>query len=586
MRLAERIAGLIDRWRREGDDTGRIIRPGDVLILVRRRGPFFEAMIRALKQRGVPVAGADRLALTGHIAVMDLIALGRACLLPQDDLTLAAVLRSPLFGVSETELFTLAHGRSGSLAASLAARAEAGEARWADLHDRLERWRKLARRSGPFGFYAAVLGPGGGRLRMLARLGSEAGDAVDEFLRLALEHEQRRTASLSVFLDSVDEADIMIRRDMEDGRDEVRVMTVHGAKGLEAPVVFLADTCDVPRNDARILDLGTEESPLPVWSRGKTADPAPVRDARSREEETIREEYHRLLYVGMTRAKDRLIVAGFENRRKRGRDCWYDMVSERLTEHCETVAAEDGDGEVLRLQTRPMPQTPARPAVTEPARDPLPDWLNRLAPGSEQRPEPIRPSKALAAADAEPRAADTPFLRDARAAGILVHRMLELLPSVPRERREAVGRALARSRGGAISPERRDSLLADVLALLDTPELAALFGPDSRAEASLAGLLKAGLQGEPRPVSGQVDRLAITPEAVLIADYKTTARPPATVDDVPDIYVGQLAVYRALMATLAPGREVRCLLVYTSGPAVLEIPPALLAAALARITTA
>jgi ATP-dependent helicase/nuclease subunit A len=591
VRLARRIAGLIHRWRTTGDDAGRIIRPGDVLILVRSRGAFFEAMIRALKQRGVPVAGADRLALTGHIAVMDLIALGRAFLLPEDELTLAAVLRSPLFGIDEDDLFDLAAGRSGSLAAAIAARAEAGEAPWAAVQATLERWRALAHRAGPFAFYAAVLGPGKGRLGMLARLGSEAGDAVDEFLRLALDHEQRRTPSLALFLDAMETADITIRRDMEAGRDEVRVMTVHGAKGLEAPVVFLADTCTVPRNDARILSLRAEgesedDASVPVWSRSKGSDPGPVTAARAREEERIRQEYHRLLYVGMTRAKDRLVIAGFETTKGRGEDCWYDMIHDRLAPLSVPAPAEFGPGEVLRFQTRPF--APATEPAAQPAVQPAdrPAWLDAAAAPERAPGGPLSPSKALAAADANPRAADTPFLRDARAAGILVHRLLELLPGLPAGRREDAARSLAASRGASVAPDRREAIVAEVLGLLEDPRLQALFGPGSRAEASLAGRLAAGADGTTRAVAGQVDRLAVTAAEVLVADYKTTARPPASPGEVPEVYVGQLAVYRALMAQVAPGRPVRCLLIYTSGPVVIEIPAAMLDAALARITAA
>lgn len=585
VRLARRIAAQIHRWSTIGDDTGRIVRPGDVLILVRSRGAFFEAMIRALKQRDVAVAGADRLALTTHVAVMDLIALGRASLLPQDDLTLACVLRSPLFGIAEAELFELAAGRDGSLARALAARAARGEQPWSAIQAKLEAWRHLARRSGPFAFYAAVLGPGGGRPGMLRRLGSEAGDAVDEFLRLALDHEQRRVPSLSRFLAAVEGADITVRRDMEAGRDEVRVMTVHGAKGLEAPVVFLADTCTVPLNTARILFLGGGEvTGVPVWSRSKGSDPTAVQRARDDEAQRIRGEYNRLLYVGMTRAKDRLVVAGFVTARGRGDGCWYDMIHRALAPLGTQVPAEDGQGEVLRFQTQPFPPAEARPA-TPAGREAVerPGWLDRPVAGDAAPASPLSPSKALAAADADPRAADTPFLRAARAVGILVHRMLELLPPLPPAARAGAALALADSHAADLSPERRERLVDQVLALLADGRLQALFGPDSRAEAALAGTLPGPAA---RRVSGQVDRLAVTADEVIVADYKTTARPPDSAAQVPEGYVAQLAVYRALMQQVAPGRRVRCLLIYTSGPSVLEIPDARLDAALARITAA
>jgi ATP-dependent helicase/nuclease subunit A len=347
----------------------------------------------------------------------------------------------------------------------------------------------------------------------------------------------------------------------------------------------------VPRNDARILSLpaegeGGDESSVPVWSRSKGSDPAPVTAARAREEERIRQEYHRLLYVGMTRAKDRLVIAGFETTKGRGADCWYDMVHDRLVPLSTRAPAEDGSGEVLRFQTRPFAAATERAAELAAKPVERPAWLDAAAAPERAPTGTLSPSKALAAADANPRAADTPFLRDARAAGILVHRLLELLPGLPAGRREDAARSLAASRGASVAPERRDAIVAQVLALLEDPRLEALFGPGSRAEASLAGRLPAGADGATRAVAGQVDRLAITATEVLVADYKTTARPPASPGEIPEVYVGQLAVYRALMAQVAPGRPVRSLLIYTSGPVVIEVPGAMLDAALARITAA
>jgi ATP-dependent helicase/nuclease subunit A len=262
------------------------------------------------------------------------------------------------------------------------------------------------------------------------------------------------------------------------------------------------------------------------------------------------------------------------------------MVHDRLAPLSVPASAEYGPGEVLRFQNRPF--APATGRVADPQATPVkrPAWLDAAAAPERAPAGPLSPSKALAAADANPRAADTPFLRDARAAGILVHRLLELLPGLPAGRREDAARSLAASRGASVAPERRDAIVAQVLALLEDPRLEALFGPGSRAEASLAGRLPAGADGATRAVAGQVDRLAITATEVLVADYKTTARPPASPGEIPEVYVGQLAVYRALMAQVAPGRPVRCLLIYTSGPVVIEVPGAMLDAALARITAA
>ena len=587
-RLATRIARLIRRWNTAGDAQGRRIAAGDILILVRNRNAFFEAVIRALKDADVPVAGADRLELTSHIAVMDLIALGRACLTPRDDLTLASVLKSPLIGLTEEELYDLAADRPASLARALA---RATGVRFVAAQARMARWSALAASSGPFGFYAAVLGPDGGRKAMLSRLGPEAGDAVDEFLRLALDHEQRQTPSLALFLNAMESADITVKRDMEGGRDEVRVMTVHGAKGLEAPVVFMADTCSAPngRHDAQILNFGIQDGPnrvvLPVWSPKSACDSGVIRASREAARQAARDEYHRLLYVAMTRAKDRLYICGFEGAQKRGDRCWYDMIRTSLEPFMVQVPAEDGRGDVLRRQARSF-GPPAGVARTEALELPLtPPWLHTpVAPEAPRRP-PLRPSSALDAADAEPtRGGEAASGRDARTIGRLVHALLESLPECPPAHRRAAAERLVSSRGAALQADRRTALVDDVLAILDAPALAPLFAPGSRAEAPIAGTLRLGPDGAAHPVSGQIDRLAVTPDAVLVADYKTGSPGPA--ESAPETYVAQLAVYRALLTQLYPDRPVRCLLVWTSGPKVVEIQAPQLEAALARIKPA
>ena len=151
-----------------------------MFVLVRQRGPLFEAIIRALKTRNVEVAGADRLVLTEHIAVVDLMALADALLLPQDDLALAIALKSPLFGIDEDQLFALAHGRDGTLRAALAVKRDEAPA-FAAAHALLARCGEEARAATPFGFYAWLLGAAGGRAKFLRRLGPEAIDALDEF---------------------------------------------------------------------------------------------------------------------------------------------------------------------------------------------------------------------------------------------------------------------------------------------------------------------------------------------------------------------------------------------------------------------
>ena len=386
--LARRIAATVRRGIARGGKAG------DVLVLVRQRGPLFEAIIRALKEIGVAVAGADRLVLTEHIAVMDLIALADCLLLPDDDLALACVLKSPLFGLNEEQLFTLAWNRKkNSLRNALHAQAK-GDPVFAAADHVLEALAQAARQLSPFGFYAHVLGAQRGRAKILARLGPEATDALDEFLNLALDYESRETPSLQGFINWLRAAQSVVKRDMEMVRDEVRVMTVHGAKGLEAKTVVLADTTTPPAGAHPPKLLLLRDGAI-VWAKGKADDVAAMAQARQAALDAARDEYRRLLYVAMTRAAETLIVCGCQGRNKIPDGCWYELVSETLKADCVSEAAEDGD--VLRYRKTAAPETEATPRDQEkpPTSPSLPAWLTRDAAPDSVRELTITPSTAI-----------------------------------------------------------------------------------------------------------------------------------------------------------------------------------------------
>ncbi len=367
--LARRIAGQVKLWMARG------LKPGNVLILVRQRGPLFEAIIRALKDSGVPVAGADRLVLTEHIAVMDLMALADALLLPDDDLALASVLKSPLFGLSEEQLFTLAWNRPKSLRDNLRAKSK-DDPVFSATNSALDELAHAAQSLTPFGFFAHVLGAMRGRAKFLARLGPEANDALDEFLNLALDYEARETPSLQGFLNWLRAAQSEVRRDMEMVRDEVRVMTVHGAKGLEANTVILADTTTPPGGprDPRLLTL---DNGALVWATARANDVDAMMDARALAQQDARDEYRRLLYVAMTRAAERLVICGTRGARKIPDGCWYQLVSDALSGLCVSEPADDGSGEVLRYRKGGQPPADVQKNNVPPAIKPTSatSWL-------------------------------------------------------------------------------------------------------------------------------------------------------------------------------------------------------------------
>jgi len=584
VRLAAKIARNVKRWMTHG------ARAGDVLVLVRQRGPLFEAIIRALKDLHVPVAGADRLVLTEHIAVMDLMVLADALLLPDDDLALATVLKSPLFGFDDEDLFELAFERKGSLRAALRAKAQS-KARFADAAGKLERLAEWAREA-PFVFYARVLGAEGGRKRFLARLGHEADDALDEFLNLALDYERRETPSLQGFIAWLRAAQTDVKRDMEITRDEVRVMTVHGAKGLEAPIVVLADTttqpAGPPQRQPRLLSLAPATSHSPncfVWAGVKATDTAPVSAARERARREAEDEYRRLLYVAMTRAIDRLVICGADGERARPEGCWWNLVFEALKPPVSVEEpADDGDGKVWRYRKTPPSagKTFAAAAAAMPD-DERPSWLDRDA---KAEPPPVRPlSPALAYDEVTPVRASASGSRVERdkalARGVLVHRLLQSLPDIESAARAEAARHYLARNAAEFSAEERETMVKQIRLLLDDPRFAQLFLPGSRAEVPIVGRLKGGTLA----VSGQVDRLAVTGDSVLIADYKTNRPAPRRLAEVPEAYIAQLALYRTVLAQLYPDKRIRAALVWTDVPDLMEISEADLDAALTAVTS-
>jgi ATP-dependent helicase/nuclease subunit A len=599
VRLADKIAATVRGFIAGGVPVGaerRAMRYGDVLILVRQRGVLFGAIIRALKNAGVAVAGADRLVLTEHIAIIDLMALADALLLAQDDLALAVALKSPLFGFDDDLLFELAWERRASLRETLAARA-ADRVEFAAADALLRRCDVRARHERPFAFFAWLLGPEQGRGKIFARLGLEAADALDEFLELALEYETHEAPSLQGFVAWLRSATTVVKRDMETTRDEVRVMTVHGAKGLEAPVVILSDTTSPPKGShpPTLLEIET----CIAWAGRRDQDVGAVAAARQAALDENEHEYRRLLYVAMTRAAERLIVCGCHGKKKPNPDCWYDLVRNGLDG--QPGFEEISEGETTKWRYRKAAeQTPAQCTAVTCPHPPLmgeggtvvdlPAWLTTPAPAEIARSTLVSPSSAYdeaVAPQALPRqrnAAQKQAQARALARGTLIHRLLQSLPDIEPARREGAAHSFLARCGAAFGIDERSLFVGQALAIFADARFAELFAPGSRAEVPIVGRL-ARTRGSEILVSGQIDRLAVTPHAVLIADYKTNRDPPTNVEAAPPAYVGQLALYRAALSKIYPDRPIRAALVWTELPDLMELPADLLDQALVRITS-
>lgn len=612
-RLAERIAETIKSWRDNRElllSENRPITPGDILILVRKRHPFAVPMVAALKRRGIAVAGSDRIRLIDQIAVQDLMVLGDFLTLPEDDLALATVLKSPLFDLDDHDLLDIAYGRGQkTLWKALIEKAGAKPA-YAFAADTLRRWRAKADFTPPFEFFSGLLERDGMREKMLNRLGPEAADVIDEFLDLALSYDEGDPPSLTQFLSKLRAANPEVKRDMDHGRDEVRVMTVHGAKGLEAPIVFLPDTCTTASGEdatSRLVKLG--DLPRPdglaepiVWTVKGTSKVPAVVNARARKDELDAEERNRLLYVAMTRARDRLYVAGFEGKRGRATGCWYDVISSALVPGMSEIVRADGQ-KIWRTETPQVaePEKPKHEKGAERAALARPEFATRRAAAEPKLSVPLAPSRLEPyAPDAEgeptgPARLDAAITNDSPSPlsvggpnrflrGTITHALLQHLPSIDEDRRKEIAEAFVARRGSALPAKVRDSVVKETLAILRDSSFSAIFGPQSVAEAPLAAVIpRPSGTGPALDLSGQIDRIAITASEVLIVDYKTNRPPPAEVHQVAAAYLYQLAAYRLSLAEIYPGKTIRTALLWTDGPRLMEIPSDVLDGYAARL---
>ena len=594
-RLAARIAAEVVALVQRGDavfvDGKR--RPagyGDVLVLVRRRGALFEEILRALKVRGAPVAGADRLRLSEHIVFDDLMALARFCLYPDDDLNLAALLKSPFVGLGDDgrddSLYALAHGRPGRLWPALQARA-AEQPLWREGLDFLSWARDQAGRAPPFELFSRALDRIGGdgrsmRVRFLTRLGAEAQDALAEFLSQTAAAEQRGVRDLESLAAAFRALEMVVKREMDAARGEVRVMTAHGSKGLEAPIVILPEIA-FPGGGRGSPLLSTADGGF-LWCSSKTGDCDASKVAREAREQRDAAEALRLLYVALTRARDRLILCGrvAADAKEENVKGWYRAIRNGLAHatiapHIRTTAMGDVDFE--RFGADPV----ALGAPAAPAAEPvvMPPWTAQPPAPEPPATRYASPSTAWedgAAVAPSPLAGAGGLGRYRR--GEIIHRLLQILPDVaPDARRDAAARLLAAQ--SELTPAQREEMAAAAFGVLDDPVFADVFAPGSRPEVAIAGTapqLPADLR-----ISGRVDRLFVGERRILVADFKTNRPAPRRIEDADPAYVLQMALYWAVLKALFPDRAVEAALVWTDGPKLMTIPEELLAAALVRL---
>ena len=571
--LADKIAETIDSWLKTGEELpsyGRPIQPGDIMILVRTRTAFFTQLARALKTRNIPVSGVDRMILGEQLVVQDLRAMAEFSLLPGDNLTLACILKSPLIGMSEETLFELAHNRAS------------GQSLWAALNasthtvisSYLSGFITRARDGHPYEFFSQILqlpcpaDPVSGLRAIKARLGDDAIDPLDELLSMALDFEAHNIPSLQGFLHWQSHEQTEVKRQLSEHTSQVRIMTVHGSKGLQAPIVILPDTVRasmrVPGQAGRRL-IWPDKSDLdfPLWSPRAEFDFSVYKQAAAIVDDRSDEEYRRLLYVAMTRAEDQLYICGYKGTKAPLPTSWYNYVEAGLKSIPEATE-EEGIITLENKQTRASDRKPTN-AIPTGTNGSLPAWLFEAALPEAQPAAVLRPSRPLE----EEQAAISPGTQGRThrfRRGNLTHKLLQLLPTLPPALRVRAAETFISRYGADLSPEAQTDIIKETLAVLAQPEFADLFGPGSQAEVPITGQMPDG-----QIISGQIDRLLIKPDEILIIDYKTNRPPPFKPEDVPEIYRRQMQAYATALRLIYPGRTVRAALLWTDGPHLMAI---------------
>jgi ATP-dependent helicase/nuclease subunit A len=570
VKWARTLALQVKQWTTGGlrlRNHDRDATPGDVMILVRKRGDLARLIVSQLHQAGVAVAGVDRLRLNAPIAVQDLLACIRFALQPQDDLSLACILVSPLVGWSQEDLYDRAKQRGGNLWSHL-------KATLSDeflsvptmLLDQIDR-------TTPYQFLEMILsGPIGGRRKFIERLGEEARDPVEELLSQALSFETQAIASVQNFLDWFDRGDVDVKRDPSKPENAVRVMTVHGAKGLQAPIVVLADATSDPeskRNTAMTWAMD-KETIVPLFRPNKADLAGPLQATAENQDTREMEEHWRLLYVAMTRAEEHLFIGGALKTRQQSRGmsakCWHPMVSQALT-RLNGTKSENGRI-LLKLEDKQRSKGRDSEAAERWAGS-LPDWATKLAAPEARPPRPLAPS-AIEVEDSEPSPPPNDLMRSAARRGVLMHALFERLPDVEPGHRAKAAESWLHHSAGVADPLERNQLVSDALSIIESSEFDDIFSTEARAEAPLAGVVNG------RVVVGTVDRLLIREQEILVVDFKTGRRVPSGEDSVSRYHKAQMAAYAAVLNRIFPDRPVRAALLYTSGPKLIRLSQATL----------
>lgn len=586
-RLASLIGDQIKNWldtQEILESRGRPIEPRDILILVKSRNRFVEQIVRALKTRDIPLSGVDRMILSDELSIMDLTALAQFALLPDDDLTLATILKSPLIGFNEEQLYDLAIDRQGSLWKEIILRHQNDPA-LQDVHSYLDKLVRNAQSQHPFDFFSTILFTPcpadkiSGKRAMISRLGQDIEDPIDEFLGQCLNFEHEHTPDLQSFLLFHRQNTSALKRELEDSGNVVRIMTVHGAKGLQAPIVIMPDT---------ILSSGANRSPrllwphktgldMPLWSPRNDDAPQIFSEAQSKLDNASIEEYRRLLYVALTRAEDRLYIGGAAGKKSAHEDSWYNHIARAFDEigHCtehplEFTTSEHSENSdpliakrIYNMATKD-PDKADKQSTSQITIQDVPAFYFNAAPEEPTPPRPLIPSRPSEVNPPvrSPLAGDDNyrFIR-----GNITHSLLQYLPDIAEDKRRTAASHYTEKNGQELPEHVRNNIIDEVLSILSDPELGIIFSEKSLAEVPITGLIGNKL------ISAQIDRMIITDNEIMIVDFKSNRPPPQNATDIPDIYKNQMLSYRDIVSNIYKDKTIRLFLLWTDGANLMEL---------------
>lgn len=582
--LAAKIAQTISGWLQKGEmleSENRQIEPRDILVLVRTRTRFVPDLVRQLKLRGVPVSGIDRMKLNDQIAVMDCIALAKFARFPDDDLSLACVLRSPFIRMTEDQLMSFALNREGSLWDSVQKQADQNIVTW--LNNAIT----TAGSVKPFDFFDDLLNSPcpyqnahqstsvSGWNAFSTCLGVDCVDPLDEFLSYCLSKEADGVYSLEELIMLLQKSEIEIKRDTEDGDkdslNQVRIMTIHASKGLEAPIVFLPDTTGIPSKtkiDAlQWITTGANSTDIPLWTAQTPESCKAYQALRDNAYEKGLAEHMRLLYVALTRPRDRLYIMGENKNLKYSELCWYKYVLDAFMKlDIPRIEGEDVSGWRYKTVKAGSDKAKKEDLAVLPDPKPLPDWaLKQVSDDHIARPVTIQPSKIGSDEDRAQSPLDTHAAHRFRR-GTLTHKLFQILPDLPVAGRQQAAEKFLNRLAKDLPEDIRLNIITETLGILNDPVFADVFGENSLAEVPVSGDM-----GDGRMISGQIDRLVIGHNKIVIVDFKTNRPSPRDENDIPEAYKNQLRAYKTAMSRIFPDKEIICGLLWTDQPLLMRV---------------